>query len=93
LHHWNIYECDDDFEAVYLKNNKEPEPSYCEPLHSSQNLTEKWPEISKYCSKISFVWAVGGDTVIIIIKNLQFWNFGKFLCKFVSLKLVEVPAL
>ena len=69
LHHWNIYECDDEYETVYLKNNKEPEPSYCEPLHSSQNLTEKWAEISKHCSKISFVWAVGGDTVNIVIKT------------------------
>jgi hypothetical protein len=60
-----------------LKNNKDPEPSYCEPLHLSQNLTEKWPEIGKYCSKISFVWAVGGDDVNFLNIKIFCYNFCK----------------
>jgi hypothetical protein len=61
LHHWNIYECDSDYENVYLRNNTPPGPSISERLDASLPFNPKWTLVFKYCSKISWVWAKGGE--------------------------------
>jgi hypothetical protein len=64
LHHWNIYECDSDYENIYLKNNTEPIPSISENLDSSLPYNPQWNTVFKFCSKISWVWAKGGELAL-----------------------------
>ena len=62
IHHWTITECSREFETEYLAKKGMPEPGPCYPFHKSQPKTE-WPEVSKYCTTVSFVWAVGSPLV------------------------------
>ena len=62
VHHWNIYECDSDYENIYLINNTSPNASISEglsPILLPNN--PQWNVVFKYCSKISWVWAKGGN--------------------------------
>jgi len=72
LHHWNIYECDSDYENIYLKNNTQPEPSISEPLDPLLPYNPQWALVSKYCSKISWVWAKGGELVLDFPQDLAY---------------------
>ena len=61
LHHWNIYECDSEYETIYLKNTSgvSPKPSISEDLDPSLPFNSQWNTVFKYCSKISWIWAKG----------------------------------
>lgn len=56
LHHWNIIECQPEFENSYLKNNDFPKEGEC--------YSGEWLKVIEVCRKISLVWAVGGPAVI-----------------------------
>jgi len=53
-----MYQCSPEYETVFLKNNTEPRPGIC-----ADNTNPEWDLPQKYCNKISFGWAVGGDLV------------------------------
>jgi len=72
LHHWNIYECDSDYENVYLRNNTPPGPSISEVLDDSLPFNSKWNTVFKYCSKISWIWAKGGELVLDFPSDLAY---------------------
>ena len=65
LHHWVMYECNKEFETNFLKTNTMPTPGPCFKEESTDPKYEtKFGEVRQYCSKVSLVWAVGGDMVI-----------------------------
>jgi hypothetical protein len=71
VHHWVMYECDSDFESQYLANNTWPEPGPCFQLDPTQDA-RVWMKVRPFCSKISLVWAVGGDMVQDFPSNLAY---------------------
>jgi len=56
VHHWVLYECNIEFETVYLVNNSIPEPGICR--------TREWNTAQSYCEKTTLAWATGGDDVV-----------------------------
>ena len=63
-----MYECDKQYESVYLKNNTEPKAGPCTEFDSANNnYKTDWPRVRKFCQRISLVWAVGGDIVCYIV--------------------------
>jgi len=54
-----MYECDKGYETEFLKSNSEPTPGACFKSDSADpNYITKWPEVRRFCQKISLVWAV-----------------------------------
>ena len=47
-----------------MKNNTEPRPSISENLDSSLPYNPQWNTVFKFCSKISWVWAKGGELAL-----------------------------
>ena len=64
-------ECSEKFETEYLKKNGMPAPGPCFPFHPSQKTI--WPDVMKYCTQVSFVWAVGSPLVS-LKTNLRFFS-------------------
>ena len=65
VHHWTVNECGPKFEEEYVKQNRIPEPGPCFSFHPSQPKTN-WSSLLQYCSKVSFVWAVGSPLVSLL---------------------------
>ena len=74
LHHWVMYECNNKFEPDFLKINGVPTPGPCFQEESTDpNYQTKWGEVRQYCSKVSLVWAVGGDLVNVFSYKVFFF--------------------
>jgi hypothetical protein len=65
VHHWVIYQCSHDLEREYLSKNPVPQPGNCVDFSytHSENPTNTWLSVSKYCRSATSAWAIGGDVI------------------------------